>query len=247
MRVACMDATALALIAAAGFFAGGVAAIVGFGIGSIFTPLLSVWIDARVAVAAISIPHLIGTAVRFYLLDGRVDRRVLWSFGIASAIGGISGALLNTVFSSPALLQLLAVLLLFVGVGELTGFSRRIVFRGAMAWIAGAISGLLGGIVGNQGGLRSAALLSFQMDRNTFVATVTAIGLMVDAARMPVYFVAYADELSKLVMPIAVATIATIAGTVIGGRLLRRIPESWFRRIVAVVLLVLGVALLLRD
>ncbi|HEX4915837.1 MAG TPA: sulfite exporter TauE/SafE family protein [Vicinamibacterales bacterium] len=242
-----MDATALALIAAAGFFAGGVAAIVGFGIGSIFTPLLSVWIDARVAVAAISIPHLIGTAVRFYLLDGRVDRRVLWSFGIASAIGGISGALLNTVFSSPALLQLLAVLLLFVGVGELTGFSRRIVFRGAMAWIAGAISGLLGGIVGNQGGLRSAALLSFQMDRNTFVATVTAIGLMVDAARMPVYFVAYADELSKLVMPIAVATIATIVGTVIGGRLLRRIPESWFRRIVAVVLLVLGVALLLRD
>jgi uncharacterized membrane protein YfcA len=247
MRVARMDATALALIAAAGFFAGGVAAIVGFGIGSIFTPLLSLWIDARVAVAAISIPHLIGTAVRFYLLEGRVDRRVLWSFGVASAIGGISGALLNTVFSSPALLQLLAVLLLFVGVGELTGFSRRIVFRGALAWVAGALSGLLGGIVGNQGGLRSAALLGFQMDRNTFVATVTAIGLMVDAARMPVYFVAYAGELRQLVMPIAVATIATIAGTVIGGRLLRRIPESWFRRIVAVVLLVLGVALLLRD
>jgi uncharacterized membrane protein YfcA len=243
MRVARMDATALALIAAAGFFAGGVAAIVGFGIGSIFTPLLSLWIDARVAVAAISIPHLIGTAVRFYLLEGRVDRRVLWSFGVASAIGGISGALLNTVFSSPALLQLLAVLLLFVGVGELTGFSRRIVFRGALAWVAGALSGLLGGIVGNQGGLRSAALLGFQMDRNTFVATVTAIGLMVDAARMPVY----AGELRQLVMPIAVATIATIAGTVIGGRLLRRIPESWFRRIVAVVLLVFGVALLLRD
>ncbi|HEX7281664.1 MAG TPA: sulfite exporter TauE/SafE family protein, partial [Vicinamibacterales bacterium] len=235
------------LIAAAGFFAGGVAAIVGFGIGSIFTPLLSLWIDARVAVAAISIPHLIGTAVRFYLLEGRVDRRVLWSFGVASAIGGISGALLNTVFSSPALLQLLAVLLLFVGVGELTGFSRRIVFRGALAWVAGALSGLLGGIVGNQGGLRSAALLGFQMDRNTFVATVTAIGLMVDAARMPVYFAAYSGELRQLVMPIAVATIATIAGTVIGGRLLRRIPESWFRRIVAIVLLVLGVALLLRD
>ena len=247
MRVACMDATAFALIAAAGFFAGGVAAIVGFGIGSIFTPLLSLWIDARVAVAAISIPHLIGTAVRFYLLEGRVDRRVLWSFGVASAIGGISGALLNTVFSSPALLQLLAVLLLFVGVGELTGFSRRIVFRGAMAWIAGALSGLLGGIVGNQGGLRSAALLGFQMDRHTFVATVTAIGLMVDAARMPVYFFAYAAELRQLVTPIVIATIATIAGTVIGGRLLRRIPESWFRRIVAVVLLVLGVTLLLRD
>jgi uncharacterized membrane protein YfcA len=242
-----MDATALVLIAAAGFLAGGVAAIVGFGIGSIFTPLLAVWLDARVAVAAISIPHVIGTAVRFYLLEGRVDRRVLWSFGIASVAGGIIGALLNTVFSSPALLRLLAVLLLFVGAGELIGFSRRIVFRGAVAWIAGALSGLLGGLVGNQGGLRSAALLGFRMDRDTFVATVTAIGLMVDAARMPVYFVAYSSELRALVTPIVVATVATVAGTVIGGRILRRIPEAWFRRIVAIVLLMLAVVLLLRS
>ena len=242
-----MDANALVLIAAAGFLAGGVAAIVGFGIGSIFTPLLSVWIDARVAVAAISIPHVIGTAVRFYLLEGRVDKKVLWTFGVASAVGGIIGALLNTVFSSPALLRLLAVLLLFVGAGELIGFSRRLVFRGAVAWLAGAVSGLLGGIVGNQGGLRSAALLGFRMDRDTFVATVTAIGLMVDAARMPVYFVAYAGELRALLTPIAVATVATIAGTVIGGRILRRIPESWFRRIVAIVLLILAVTLLVRS
>lgn len=241
-----MDTTALLLLAAAGFVAGGVASIVGFGIGSIFTPLLSLWIDARVAVAAISIPHLIGTALRFALLQGHVDRHVLWTFGIASAVGGIAGALINTVFTSPALLIVLAILLLFVGVGELTGLARRMVFRGPVAWIAGAASGLLGGLVGNQGGLRSAALLGFRMDRDTFVVTVTAIGLMVDAARMPVYFFAYAHELGTLAMPITVATAGTIAGTIVGGRLLRRIPEPWFRRIVAVVLLILGLSLLVR-
>ena len=242
-----MDAAALVLMAAAGFLAGGVASIVGFGIGSILTPLLSLWIDARVAVAVISIPHLTGTALRFWLLEGRVDRHVLLTFGIASAVGGLIGALINTVFSSPALLTVLAVLLLFVGAGELIGFSRRMVFRGALAWIAGAFSGLLGGLVGNQGGLRSAALLGFRMDRDTFVVTVTAIGLIVDASRMPVYFVAYADQLRGLVIPIVVATAGTIAGTIAGGRLLRRVPESWFRRIVAVVLLILGVSLLLTS
>lgn len=241
-----MDATALFLIASAGFIAGGVASIVGFGIGSIFTPLLSIWIDARIAVAAISIPHLIGTSLRFALLEGRADRRVLWSFGIASAVGGIAGALINTVFTSPLLLTVLAVLLLFVAAGELTGLSRQMVFRGTAAWIAGVISGLLGGLVGNQGGLRSAALLGFPMDRMTFVATITAIGLIVDASRMPVYLFAYAGQLQEIVTPIVVATAGTIAGTVIGGRLLRRIPEAWFRRIVAVVLLILGVSLLLR-
>ena len=242
-----MDASSLLILGLAAFIAGGIASIAGFGIGSVLTPALSIWIDARLAVAAISIPHLIGTALRFWLLSGSVDRRVLRSFGIASAAGGIAGALLNTVFTSPALLTLLAILLLFAAAGELTGLSRRLQFRGLAAWIAGALSGALGGLVGNQGGLRSAALLGFRMDRDTFVATATAIGLFVDAARMPVYFVVYAGELRNLVAPIIVTSAGVAAGTLFGGRILRRIPDASFRRVVAVLLAVLGIWLLARD
>src|SRR5688500_861319 len=241
-----MEIESLWILGLAALVAGGIASIAGFGIGSVLTPALSIWIDARLAVAAISIPHLIGTALRFSLLKGRVDRRVLWSFGVASAAGGIAGALLNTVFTSPALLTLLAVLLLFVAAGELTGFSRRLVFRGPAAWVAGALSGALGGLVGNQGGLRSAALLGFRMDRDTFVATATAIGLVVDAARMPVYFFVYSRELGRVVTPIVVATVGVVLGTVLGGRILRQIPEKYFRRVVAVFLAVLGIWLLTR-
>lgn len=242
-----MDASSLSILSVAALIAGGIASIAGFGIGSVLTPTLSVWVDAKLAVAAISIPHLIGTALRFRLLKGGVDRRVLWSFGIASAAGGIAGALLNAVFTSPALLTLLAVLLLFVAAGELTGFSRRFVFRGPAAWFAGALSGALGGLVGNQGGLRSAALLGFRMDRDTFVATATAIGLIVDAARMPVYFVVYAGELRNMATPIAVTIAGVVVGTLAGGRILRRIPENYFRRVVAIFLAVLGIWLLTRD
>jgi uncharacterized membrane protein YfcA len=242
-----MDASSLLILGLAAFIAGGIASIAGFGIGSVLTPALSIWIDTKLAVAAISIPHLIGTALRFWLLSGSVDRRVLWSFGIASAAGGIAGALLNTVFTSPALLTLLAVLLLFAAAGELTGLSRQLQVRGPVAWIAGALSGALGGLVGNQGGLRSAALLGFRMDRDTFVATATAIGLFVDAARMPVYFVVYAGELRNLVAPIIVTSAGVVAGTLLGGRMLRRIPDASFRRVVAVLLAALGIWLLARD
>ena len=242
-----MDASSSWILGVAALLAGGIASIAGFGIGSVLTPTLSLWLDAKLAVAAISIPHLIGTALRFWLLKGQVDRRVLWSFGIASAAGGVAGALLNAVFTGAALLTLLAVLLLFVAAGELTGFSRRFEFRGPAAWIAGALSGALGGLVGNQGGLRSAALLGFRMDRDTFVATATAIGLIVDAARMPVYFVVYKGDLGTILTPIAVATVGVVLGTVAGGRILRRIPEIYFRRVVAVFLAALGVWLLTRD
>ena len=42
--------------------AGVVAAVTGFGIGSLLTPLLALGVDLSVAVAAVSIPHVIGTA-----------------------------------------------------------------------------------------------------------------------------------------------------------------------------------------
>src|SRR5438034_6568584 len=57
------------------------------------------------------------------------------------------------------------------------------------AWIAGVVSGALGGLVGNQGGIRSASLLGFKVPKESFVATATAIALFVDGARLPVYLI----------------------------------------------------------
>lgn len=236
-----------ALLLAAAVAAGGVASISGFGIGSILTPALSLWFDAKLAVAAVSVPHLIGTAIRFWMLKGHVDARVMWSFGLASAAGGLIGALLSIVVQSGWLLGLLGVLLVFVGVSEWTGLSRRLAFTGATAWVAGAVSGLLGGLVGNQGGLRSAALLGFPLPRETFVATATSIALFVDAARMPVYLYTHGQEMWTMRTQMGVMTAGVIAGTVFGGRVLRRIPEDQFRRFVAVLLVALGIALLVRS
>lgn len=224
----------------AGVIAGAVASIAGFGIGSILTPLLSLWIDAKLAVAAVSIPHLVGTALRFWFIKEHVDRRVMWSFGLASAAGGVAGALLQRGTSDERLLLLLAMLLLFVSASELTGLTRRLVFRGPAAWLAGAFSGLLGGLVGNQGGLRSAALLNFRLSRDSFIATATVIGLFVDVARMPIYFWRAGTALSNAGSLIVAATIGVVIGTLAGRSTLRRIPELAFRRIVAVLLAVLG-------
>src|ERR671937_665670 len=90
-------------IAAAAFVAGAIASIAGFGIGSILTPLLTIRIGAKLAVAAVSIPHVIGTAIRFWLLRGHVDRRIFVWFGLTSADGGLTGALLHAYASSRAL------------------------------------------------------------------------------------------------------------------------------------------------
>jgi hypothetical protein len=120
-------------------------------------------------------------------------------------------------------------------------------FHGAVAWIAGALSGLLGGLVGNQGGIRSAALIGFNLPKEAFVATATAVALFVDGARLPVYLVTQGDQIAALWRPILVASAGVLAGTLIGSRLLTGIPEIWFRRILAVVLLLLGIAMIGRG
>ncbi|MBI4887240.1 MAG: sulfite exporter TauE/SafE family protein [Acidobacteria bacterium] len=231
------------LIVVAAFGGGLVAAVAGFGIGSLLTPALAWQIDARLAVAAVSIPHVIGTALRFRLLGGRIDRRVLWSFGVMSAAGGLVGALLQARTSTPALMLLFGGLLLFTAAAELTGLGRRMRFGGLLAWTAGAASGLLGGLVGNQGGIRSAALLGVELPKQAFVATATAVALMVDAARVPVYLWSLGRSLVPLAGVIALAAAGVVAGTLFGNRVLERIPEQSFRRTVAKLLAVLGAAM----
>jgi uncharacterized membrane protein YfcA len=234
-------------VAAAALLAGTIASVAGFGIGSVLTPLLALRADAKLAVAAVSIPHVVGTAVRFWLLRGHVDRRIFLWFGVTSAAGGLTGALLHAYASSRAVAVVFGCLLLFVGMSEMTGLMRRVRLGRRAAWVAGALSGVFGGLVGNQGGIRSASLLAFDADKQTFVATATAVGLVVDGARMPVYLATEWDGIQDLWPLVAIATVGVVAGTLAGARVLRRVPEPVFRRVVSLLLLSLGVWMILRG
>jgi uncharacterized protein len=179
--------------------------------------------------------------VRFWRLRAHVDRRVLWSFGVMSAAGGLAGALLHTLFDSPLLTGILGGLLVFAGVSGLTGLADRTQFRGWAAWVAGGLSGIFGGLVGNQGGIRSAAMLGLDVARDAFVATATAIALMIDGARMPVYLATQGAGIIGLWPVLLVATAGVVMGTLAGERLLRQIPEHIFRRMVAGIILLVGI------
>jgi uncharacterized membrane protein YfcA len=233
----------LLIVAVVAVVAGAIASVAGFGIGSLLTPLLAWHAGAKQAVAAVSVPHLAGTAVRLWRLRRQIDRRVLLSFGLSSAAGGLLGALAHTFADSPALAIVLGVLLVFAGVMGLTGLAQRLRFKGWLAWAAGAASGAFGGLVGNQGGIRSAALLGFGLPKEAFVATATATALIVDAVRMPVYFVSQAEDLARAWSFIAVATAGVVMGTLVGERVLRRVPEPLFQHVVGALLMALGVVM----
>ena len=227
-------------VAFVGLIAAGIASVTGFGIGSLLTPVLAIETGTKLAVAAVSIPHLVGTAQRFWLLRGHVDRHVLLGFGVASAVGGLAGALVHVWVSSRALAVVFGIVVAIAGVSELTGWMRRVHWGRHSAWAAGALSGALGGMVGNQGGIRTAALLGFDVPKESFVATATAIGLFVDGARMPVYLATEWREIVGVWPLILTATVAVVVGTALGARVLSRLRQETFRRVIGALLIVLG-------
>jgi hypothetical protein len=226
---------------------GAVAAVSGFGIGSLLTPILAAQVGVKTAVAAVSIPHLTGTATRFWRMRRDVDRDVLRRFGIPSAAGGLAGALLNAWASNPTLALVFGGLLVFAGASQISGQADRWRFRGRMAWLAGAASGFFGGLVGNQGGIRSAALLGFDVTKARFVATSTAVALLVDLVRVPVYIYVERDRIAAISGLVIVAIAGVIVGTFAGARLLAWIPERRFRQVVGTIILLLGISMLIQG
>ena len=235
----------LALLAVA-VLSGATASLVGFGIGSLLTPLLATRLDMPTAVAAVALPHAVATALRCWRLRDAIDGAVLRRFGVLSAVGGLLGALGYAGAGGRTLTLVLGALLLLTAFATLVGLAARWHPHGPVVWLLGLLSGAFGGLAGNQGGLRAAALGTFGLSPRAFVATATATGLLVDAARTPVYVWRAGGALLPLAGPIAIASVGVLVGTVLGERVLLGVSAERYRRVLSIAIGLLGAWLVWR-
>lgn len=225
--------------------AGATASVVGFGIGSLLTPLLALRLGTDVAILVVAFPHLAGGLLRGWRLRRWVDLSILARFGVVSALGGLAGAFLFARLAADLLTPLLGALLLLTALSGLTGRLKRWRPQGPIVWILGGLSGFFGGVVGNQGGLRAAALAAFGLAPTVFVATSTVIGLAIDAVRIPVYLYGGWAALLEQWTTALVAVLGVVAGTLLGERLLFGLSPARFRLVVSAAVGALGLWFLL--
>lgn len=233
------------VVFAAAILSGATATVAGFGIGSLLTPLLALELGITTAIAAVALPHALATGLRCWRLRRSIDWRILRSFGILSASGALLGALLYSRFSSRALTLILGALLLATAVAGLSNWALRWHPRPRVAGLLGFVSGIFGGLAGNQGGMRAAALFAFRLAPVAFVATSTAAGLLVDAARVPVYVARAGTSLLPHTLLIVVASAGVLVGTMLGERLLLGMSVERFRKTVSLLIGVLGIWLVI--
>ena len=115
------------------------------------------------------------------------------------------------------------------------GFDRRYLPVG------GLVSGFFGGLSGHQGAMRSAFLIRAGLSKEAFIATGVVIACLIDVSRLSVY----AAHVQARVTPtlLAVATLAAFTGAFAGNRLMRKVTLRTVQTVVAVMLVVIGVAL----
>lgn len=231
----------------AAILSGATASVVGFGIGSLLTPLFAARYGTTLAVAAVTLPHALATGLRCWRLRASIDRQVLLRFGLVSAAGALAGAVVYTNLGTSMLTGILGALLLLTAFAQLTGWSSRWHPHGRLVTIFGLLSGFFGGVAGNQGGLRAAAMTTFGLTPASFVATATATGLLVDVARTPVYLWSTGPALVPLALPIGLASLGVLIGTLLGERLLLGLSARAFGQIVGVAIGLLGFWLLFKG
>jgi len=108
---------------------------------------------------------------------------------------------------------------------------------------AGGIAGFLAGLIGTGGAIRGLALAAFDLEKGVFVATSAAIDSGVDFSRMIVYLQArYLSPASYWYIPGLL--LVAFVGSYLGKIALNRLDQKNFRRIVLVLIFLIGLTTL---
>ena len=110
----------------------------------------------------------------------------------------------------------------------------------------GFLSGFFGGLSGNQGALRSAFLVKHGLEKSIFVATTVAISSLVDITRLSVYSTNFLNlNYSDFYQLGFFSVVSAVAGSFIGNKLLKKVTIEQIKKLVALLLILLGISLLI--
>jgi len=222
-----------------------VGTITGFGTSTIMIPVLVIFLPPIEVIFLVAIIHWFGNIWKVALFRTGIDLRLIALFGIVGLITSYLGASISLGANKDILLRLLGAFL--------AGYSLFLIFQshfrvsaGAVTALSGgALSGFFAGMFGIGGAIRAMFLSAFYLPKEVYIATAGAIGLMVDATRIITYFTGGATLTTELWWGLLIFIPISFAGANIAKRIVDKMPQDKFRRVIAVFLFAIGLKLIL--
>src|SRR3989344_7773194 len=225
------------------FVAEVIGTIAGFGSSTIFLPLALFFVDFKTALILVAFFHIFGNLGRITFFRHGLDKRLLLMFGAPSVILTILGALLVNYTPQNILKLCLGIFLLIFSIISFIKPNFKFSASKKNAVIGGSLSGFLAGLIGTGGALRSAFLTSFNARKNVYIATAAAIAIAVDIIRIPIYFGSGFLE-QKFYIYIPALFVIAIAGSYLGKKIVDKIPQNGFRKVVLIVITFISLKLM---
>ncbi len=252
-----------ALVAVVAFVASGLTLFSGFGLGTLLLPAFALFLPVPLAVAATGAVHLLNNLFKGVLFLRRADWRTVVRFGLPAIPAAIAGAWLlgqlgatdrlfewqaaGRAFGPTAAGLTVGLLMILFAALELRPAFQRLRAPARLMPVGGLLTGFLGGLTGQQGALRSMFLLKSGLDAPRFIATGVMIAVLVDLSRMGTYAASFAEAGiapgARDLALIAIGTVAALAGAGLGARYVEKITFDLVRRLVAGVMILVGLAL----
>jgi len=213
--------------------------IAGFGSSSIFLPLVSWILDFHNALLLVAIYHIFGNFSRLSLFYKHINTKILLLFGIPSIILTVIWASLAAQIDQVILKTILGVVLASFASYALWKPKRSVKPTKLFGIIGGGLSGLTAWLVGTGGVLRGAFMTMFVLPKEQYIATIATVALIVDFTRIPIYFGnGFLDQSLWILIPILL--VVAFAWSWIGKRIVSKISEEIFRKIILSAIIVLS-------
>lgn len=112
--------------------------------------------------------------------------------------------------------------------------------------MSGIVAGFLAGFIGTGGAIRGLALASFNLEKSFFVGTSAMIDFGVDVSRTVIYL--RQDYLSwNMLWYVPMLLIAAFVGSYVGKKLLGRIQQDMFKKVMLGLIFLTGNMLLVEH
>jgi len=227
----------------------------GFGLGTLLTPVFVLFFPVELALLMTASVHLTNNVFKFALLIRSVERKTLFSFALWAVPGAFLGARatvglgqmsawhFSETWTVGPLPFLIGCLMIVFTLMEFWPAWNRFAWTGRWFYTGGFFSGFFGGLSGHQGALRSLFLKKLDLSPMSFVATGTAIALLIDLSRIPIYWQDF-GTVGWQWKPVLIASASAIYGALLGKRMLKKVRWVQMQRLVGLFLLLMGMALI---
>lgn len=232
-----------ALLFAGGFLAAAISGAAGFGGALLLLPVLTWAVGVDTAVPLLTVGSLVGNASRVALGFTKIRWRAVGAFLLGALPMSAAGALSFASLPASLVVRLVgAALLLFVGF-QVFGDAHLEAGTGLLVG-GGAAVGFLSGLVGSAGPLGAAIFLSLKLPPVAYVASEATTAVAMHAAKSVIYQRALGFE-ARFWALAAALSVAMIAGTWVGKRLIEGVPVERFQRAVRVLLVLVALQMLI--